>query len=182
MNTTQLEITNETAGTATVSPTALPSLSALPDPMITGLIRVTPEQYTAVQKLLKAPAPPPLQLPAPEPAPEPISEGTAKGLFALIEKMESETQYRKAPLVEVLRLYCNKHMTRAQIAKKCRCVPSLITLRLQQIEKKLGCKPAQLRQLSSHIEAIEDSLTDSRARKINRRNLEEEIDSEENEY
>jgi hypothetical protein len=48
-------------------------------------------------------------------------------------------------------------------------VPSLITLRLQAIERKLGRKPAELRQFSSQFERISDSLSDGRAAHIHRK-------------
>ncbi len=57
---------------------------------------------------------------------------------------------------------------RARVAKECKCVESLITLRLKEIEAKVGRKPAELRPLSGHVERIADSLTDSRARRIRR--------------
>jgi hypothetical protein len=75
----------------------------------------------------------------------------------------------KAPAVQVFRLYCMQALSRAQVAKQCKCAPSLVTLRLKAIEQKLGRKVAELRQLSGHFEKIDDSLRDDRARKVRRR-------------
>jgi hypothetical protein len=66
-------------------------------------------------------------------------------------------------------LYCLDGISRDAVARDCNCSPSLITLRLQAIELKLWRKPAELRALSSQFEQIADSLTDSRARRIDSR-------------
>lgn len=102
------------------------------------------------------------------PASAPVSDNEARRLFALLKALESESNYRKAPVTRVFQLYCLEARSRDEVAKACRCVPSLITLRLQAIEKKLGRKPAELRGISSHFDGIADALTDSRARHIDR--------------
>jgi hypothetical protein len=99
---------------------------------------------------------------------EPISDNEARQLFALLKVLESESNYRKAPVTRVFQLYCLEKQSRNAVAKACRCVPSLITLRLKAIHKKLGRKPLELRGISSHFDGIADSLTDSRARRIDR--------------
>jgi len=96
------------------------------------------------------------------------SDDEARRLFALLKALESESNYRKAPVTRVFQLYCLEVQSRNEVAKACRCVPSLITLRLKAIEKKLGRKPLELRAISSQFERITDSLTDSRARHIDR--------------
>lgn len=100
---------------------------------------------------------------------EPISDNEARVLFASIKVLESESNYRKAPVTRVFQLYCQEKLSRNEVAKACHCVPSLITLRLKAIEKKLGRKPLELRGISSHFDGIADSLTDSRARRIDRK-------------
>jgi hypothetical protein len=99
---------------------------------------------------------------------EPISVNEARRLFALLKALESESNYRKAPVTRVFQLYCLERQSRNEVAKACRCVPSLITLRLKAIEHKLGRKPLQLREISSHFDGIADSLTEPRARRIDR--------------
>jgi len=101
---------------------------------------------------------------------EAITDDDARRLFALLEQLDSETIVRKAPVSQVFRLYCVKGLSRNVVAKKCGCVPSLITERLHAIEKKLGRKPIELRALSSQFESIDDSLSDSRASHIHRKN------------
>jgi hypothetical protein len=96
------------------------------------------------------------------------TDGEARRLFALLKALESESNYRKAPVTRVFQLYCLESQSRNDVAKACRCVPSLITLRLKAIEKKLGRKPAELRTLSAQFERIAESLTDERARRLDR--------------
>ncbi len=100
---------------------------------------------------------------------EAVTDDDARRLFALLEQLDSETVVRKAPVSQVFRLYCVKGLSRNEVAKRCGCVPSLITERLHAIENKLGRKPIELRALSSHFESIDDSLSDSRASHIHRR-------------
>ena len=104
---------------------------------------------------------------APESA-DGATDDEARRLFALLKALESESNYRKAPVTRVFQLYCLEAQSRNEVAKACRCVPSLITLRLKAIEKKLGRKPAELRTLSTQFERIAESLTDSHARRIDR--------------
>jgi hypothetical protein len=100
---------------------------------------------------------------------EPASDNEARRLFALMEALESESKYRKAPVTRVFQLYCKDGLSREEVARQCGCVPSLITLRLQAIERKLGRKPAELRQFSSQFERIGESLSDDRAAHIHRK-------------
>ncbi len=100
---------------------------------------------------------------------KPASDNEAQRLFALVKALELETKYRKAPVTRVFQLYCLEGQGRNEVAKSCACAPSLITLRLQALEKKLGRPPEQLRTMSAHFEKMADSLTDSRARVIYRR-------------
>jgi hypothetical protein len=97
------------------------------------------------------------------------SDEVARRLFAVVEELEAEGKWRKAPVTKVFHLYCVKGLSRAEVAKGCGCVPGLVTLRLKLIEKKLGRKPVELRQLSPQFERIEDSLSDSRAKSIHRK-------------
>ncbi len=100
---------------------------------------------------------------------EPASDDEARRLFALLKSLDEETNVRKAPVVQVFRLYCLEGLSRRKVANRCGCAESLVTLRLRAIEKHLGRKPTELRTLSAQFERIEDSLTDPRARHIHRK-------------
>jgi len=97
------------------------------------------------------------------------SDDDARRLFAMVKIFQSKAKHRKAQILTVFLLYCLEGKSRNEIAKACHCSPSLITLRLQALEKELGRKPSELRSLSDQFELIADSLTDSRARRIDRR-------------
>jgi hypothetical protein len=51
----------------------------------------------------------------------------------------------------------------------CHCDKSLVALRLKTMQEKLPWQPQQLRALSAHVEAMQDALSDSRARSIYRK-------------
>jgi len=99
----------------------------------------------------------------------PAPEDVARQVFATLEKLDSQGDWRKAAPSKVLRLYYGKGLSRREVAKRCGCVAGLITLRLQQIEGALKMTRAELLGLSSHLQRIEDSLSDSRARSIYRK-------------
>jgi hypothetical protein len=102
------------------------------------------------------------------PTAQPVAEDIARRLFVLAKALDSEPTLRKASPSTVLRLYCVEALEPDQIARKLGCARSLIYSRLQLLARKLGRHPAELRQYSSHFQAIEDSLSDPRARHIHR--------------
>lgn len=130
---------------------------AIPTDLLLRLANATPEQYAAVEKILGA-----------KTEIEPASDDDARRLFALLRALELETKFFKAPVTRVFMLYCLDGKTRDAVAKDCDCSPALITLRLKAIEEKLGRRPSDLRILSDQFESIADSLTDSRASRIDR--------------
>jgi hypothetical protein len=104
-------------------------------------------------------------------SPEPAgggSEGVARQTLALAKSLDSQNRFRKAPLYTVFLLYCQEGLTPDQIARKCRCARSIVFTRLDFLRQKLGGNLAALRQHSDHFERIENSLSDSRARRIYR--------------
>ncbi len=101
--------------------------------------------------------------------PAPVPESVARQVFALVKELEGDSRWRKAPIVRVFRLYCIECLPVMKVARRCGCSRSLIFMRLNQLRTKLGRDPAELRQLSSHFERIEDSIRDPRARRIYRR-------------
>jgi hypothetical protein len=110
---------------------------------------------------------------------EAVTDDEARKLFVLLEQLDSETLVRKAPVSQVFRLYCVEGLSRNAVAKRCGCVPTLITERLRVIEERLGRKPIELRGLSSQFEQIDDSLSDSRASHIHRKSAIDDGESDE---
>jgi hypothetical protein len=115
-------------------------------------------------------APRPAALPEDESAPEDKTQlGIAAKVFQLLTALDPENKIRKAPPIKVFLLRYRQNLDPVEIARRCRCDRSLIFVRLKAIEQKLPWKPHQLRELSSHVEALQATLSDSRARKIYRR-------------
>ena len=110
---------------------------------------------------------------------EPVSDDEARRLFALLSALETETSFRKAPVIHVFTLYCRDGKSRKAVARACHCSPALVSLRLQAIERKLGRKASELRQISDQFERMDDALSDSRARRIHRQSAMDEPEDEE---
>lgn len=104
-----------------------------------------------------------------EDAPEPVSDEVARQVFALVKELGEGDRCRKAPILQVFRLYCLESLPAAQVARRCGCAKSLVVLRLGELRRKLGRDPAELRPMSAQFERIEGSLSDSRARSVFRR-------------
>jgi hypothetical protein len=102
-------------------------------------------------------------------------------VFELLTALDPDKRLRKAPLIKVFLLRFRQNRSRSAIADVCGCSESLVAIRLRAIEAKLPWHPRQLRELSAHVEAMEDAVSDSRARRIYRRGAvggEEEGDEE----
>ena len=117
-----------------------------------------------------APANAATQAPTPSPPEsDPESLSLAAKLFQLLTALDPDKRLRKAPPIKVFLLRFRQNLSLSQIALACGCTKSLAELRLQAIQKKLPWQPHQLRELSAQVEAMEDALTDSRAKSIYRK-------------
>ena len=108
-----------------------------------------------------------------------VNETEARRLFAIIRRFEDPPGTRLAPILKVFSLYFVKGLSRGEVAKRCNCVTSLITLRAKSIERALGSTRGALRTLAGHFERIEESLSDSRARSIHRKSALDGADDDE---
>jgi hypothetical protein len=148
------------------------------------LLRVaqaTPEQQAAIERFLGGQALPerqqrpllaneagqtrPPELSEPD---EPILSLAAK-VFELLTALDPDNRLRKAPPIKVFLLRFRQNLSGFEIARVCRCDKSLVALRLKTIRSKLPWQPRQLREMSAHVEAMQDAVTDSRARRIYRK-------------
>ena len=84
-------------------------------------------------------------------------------------KLEAKGKWRKASPLTVFRLYFVKQLSRAKVADECGCVPGLVTLRLNQLEKELKMSREQLFGFSPQFQAIEESLSEPRAKSVYRK-------------
>ena len=121
-----------------------------------SFIRVAPANETS-----QAPPPKP-----PEPDQESLS--LAARVFQLLSALDPDNRLRKAPPIKVFNLYYRQRLGPAEIARKCDCDRSLIYDRLAAIQEKVPWTPEQLREVSPHVEAMQEALTDSRAEGIYR--------------
>lgn len=99
------------------------------------------------------------------PVPDPAERGIAAKVFELLTALDPENRLRKAPPIKVFLLRFRQDRSRSEIADICRCHKSLVALRLKSIREKLPWQSRQLRELSGHIEAMQDAVSDPRARK-----------------
>ncbi len=93
----------------------------------------------------------------------------AAKVFQLLNALDPSSRWRRAPPITVFLLHYRRNLSCAAIARECNCAKSLVKLRLQTIREKLPWKPQQLRELSAQVEAMQEALSDSRARRIYRK-------------
>ncbi len=93
----------------------------------------------------------------------------AAKVFELLTALDPDSRLRKAPPIKVFLLRFRQNLSRAEIARICRCDKSLVAVRLKTIQDKLPWRPQQLRELSAQVEAMQDAISDSRARRIYRK-------------
>lgn len=86
---------------------------------------------------------------------------------------------RSPTLLETLTAYCIDGTSIAKIARKYGRPKSAIAARLKAIHNATGVPPQQLRRLSGHLAKAEDQLSDSRASRIYRRRLTDDLPDDE---
>jgi hypothetical protein len=103
--------------------------------------------------------------------PEPDQQGRsfAAKVFQLLTALDPDNRLRKAPPIKVFNLYYRQGLQPAEVAYKCKCHRSLIFDRLAAIQKSLPWTLQQLREVSPQVEAMEDAVRESRAKRIYRK-------------
>jgi hypothetical protein len=109
------------------------------------------------------------EVPAEPAEPGPAERGIAAKVFELLTALDPDQRLRKAPPIKVFLLHYREGLSRSQIARECGCDKSLVSLRLKAIKEKLSWEPRQLRELSAQVEAMDEALRNSRARRIYRK-------------
>ena len=107
-------------------------------------------------------------MPEHSPPDEPNLSVAAK-VFELLTALDPGSRLRKAPPIKVFLLHFRQNLSRSEVARVCGCSRTLVAERLRSIREKLPWQPHQLRELSAHVEAMQDALTDSRARRVYRK-------------
>jgi hypothetical protein len=117
-----------------------------------------------------APASGGIQTPTPSPPEsDPESRTMAAKLMQLLAALDPDERLRKAQPLKVFLLRFRQDLSRSQIAVTCKCSESLVAKRLRAILASVPWHPRQLRALSAYVEAMEDAVSDSRARRIYRK-------------
>jgi hypothetical protein len=105
--------------------------------------------------------------PSTEPNHETLS--LAAKVFQLLTALDHGSRLRKASPFKVFMLRYRQNFLRSEIARTCHCDKSLVALRLETLQETLPWQPQQLRELSAHVEAMQDAVNDSRATRIYRK-------------
>lgn len=112
--------------------------------------------------------------------PKPVEEDVARRAFALVQQLDSDQPLKPPTVLTVFRLYCIEVMSAAQIARRCGSSKATVIRRLEQIQRRTGLDPQNLRRVSPHLEKVQDELRDSRASCIHpRRLIEDDFDANE---
>ena len=93
----------------------------------------------------------------------------ARAAYAIAWRLRDNARTRTAKLFDVFQFYVVQALTVAEVARRCDCTEETIFVRLKALRQTFGRHPRELRQYSSHFEQIEKSMSDPRARQINRR-------------
>jgi hypothetical protein len=111
------------------------------------------------------------ELPAEPPEPDQENLSIAAKVFELLTALDPEQRLRKAPPTKVFLLRFRQNLSRSEIARICRCDKSLVAVRLKTLQEKLPWQPKQLRELSAQVEALQEAVSDSRAKRIYRKGV-----------
>jgi hypothetical protein len=96
-----------------------------------------------------------------------IRKTEAHSVFAVLTQLRTEPGIRKAPLHTVFEFVVLQGLSGKDAAKRCRCVPSLITARVKTIVKRFGMPIERLQNYASDIRDLETSVKGQRQRKKN---------------
>jgi hypothetical protein len=155
--------------------------ASLPSALLLRLIHAPPEKLAAVERVLDGEAFPDCQQRPPlanettqapphqSIGPDQETLSIAAKVFELLTALDPDSRFRKAQPIKVFLLHFRQNFSRSQIARVCGCSRTLVAERLRRIREKLPWQPHQLRELSGHVEAMEDAVSDSRARRIYRK-------------
>jgi len=81
-----------------------------------------------------------------------LRKSEASKIIAILTKLRSERARQKAPLFDVFMLLVMEGATQKQAARKCKCVPGTMSLRVKELEKRFGMKIDVLRSYTSDVQ------------------------------
>ncbi len=149
---------------------------SLPTDVVVAMACASDEQIAQIRRVLHLAEPPAVEAATP-PATTPLEleeagdsgSGVAAKVFQLLSALDPDKRLRRAPPIKVFLLRYRENYSLADIARACGCAKSLVKLRLKTLREALPWKPQQLRELSAQVAAMQEALTDSRARNIYRK-------------
>ena len=94
-----------------------------------------------------------------------VSEGEARKVFLLLERLETGPKERKAPLGAVFRLLVLGGLSQRVVAGRCGCAESLISARVATIESGFRMSIGRLRNFASELREMETAVKGERSRK-----------------
>ena len=103
-----------------------------------------------------------------------VTENDAARVFALMRALDGGGRIRKAPLGRVFQLLVLEGLSQEAVARECGCAPSLVSLRVGEIEARMKRPVAELRALATRLNELNNVPEDARARSIYRRGLTDE--------
>ena len=113
------------------------------------------------------------------PQPKETDLSVAEHAFALIKALDPAC---KPPLpLTIFRHYCIDNLSMNEIALRCLCSKGTVLNRIDLIREKTGIDLETFRQVSGHLDKVEDTTTDARASHIHRKNLIDDSHSESSE-
>ena len=151
-----------------------------PTRLLLRLLQATPEELVAIERFLDGEPLPDTQpgarpgsqasraTPPERREPDEEARGITGKVFELLKALDPNNRLRKAPPIKVFNLYFGHGLQPAEIAEVCKCDRSTVFRRLKAIRAKLPWSPRQLHEMSSQFEAMEDALTEPKARGIHR--------------
>lgn len=115
-----------------------------------------------------------------------LKQTEATRIFELMRKLRSDSANQKAPPIDVFIFTVLEGLSQKETAKRCKCVPSLVSSRVKAIERTFNLTIEQLRNYASEIREMQSSVKgDKRAKKTDGAayhvNESEEFDTEETE-
>lgn len=108
-----------------------------------------------------------------------VNDTEAQRVFALMKSLDAGPKKRKAPLDRVFRMLVLEGHSQEAVAQQCRCAKSLVSSRVDEIERTMGRSIADLRGVATGGGGVQAPTQDPRARSLYRRGLVDDSEEEE---
>ncbi|MBN1270182.1 MAG: hypothetical protein JXB04_11385 [Kiritimatiellae bacterium] len=103
------------------------------------------------------------------PKTQPADANAIAALLRLAQELDANPRVKSPNHITVLKLYCIENKTIAEIRRACHCSHGTVMNRKSTLERKLGRRLNELRQIADVLSPMMNALHDPRARAINAR-------------